>query len=132
MRCAYLLLTNFCVKSAFILKIRNILRAAKERNLEVVPLVQSFGHLEWILKLEPFIHLREDAQFPQVICFGSDAAFLILRSMIDQVSRPIAVCVYAFALFEGCRHSCRVWNAPISCEYACRSPSIELPQILIV
>lgn len=39
--------------------IRRILQAAKTNNLIVVPLVQTFGHLEFVLKLHEFKHLRE-------------------------------------------------------------------------
>lgn len=39
--------------------IRRILEAAKANNLIVIPLVQTFGHLEFVLKLREFKHLRE-------------------------------------------------------------------------
>lgn len=39
--------------------IRRILDAAKVNNLIVIPLIQTFGHLEFILKLGAFKHLRE-------------------------------------------------------------------------
>ncbi|KJH50131.1 hypothetical protein DICVIV_03768 [Dictyocaulus viviparus] len=63
-----------------------ILNEAKRYRLEVVPLVQTFGHLEWILKLEQFAHLREDSRFPQVICFAEKEAWNLITDMIDQVA----------------------------------------------
>jgi hexosaminidase len=47
--------------------IKLIKKLAAENNLYIMPLVQTYGHLEWILKIKSFSHLREDAQFPQVI-----------------------------------------------------------------
>ena len=47
--------------------VKSILKLAKDNNLTVMPLVQTYGHLEWLLKHKNFAHLREDPQFPQVI-----------------------------------------------------------------
>lgn len=47
-------------------EVRQILQAAKDAGLDIIPLVQTFGHLEWILKLEQFANLREHSKFPQV------------------------------------------------------------------
>ncbi|KAJ1365905.1 hypothetical protein KIN20_026375 [Parelaphostrongylus tenuis] len=66
--------------------VENILKEAKRHRLEVIPLVQTFGHLEWILKLEKFAHLREDSRFPQVICFPEPEAWDLITDMIDQVA----------------------------------------------
>ncbi|WKY00416.1 hypothetical protein Q1695_014903 [Nippostrongylus brasiliensis] len=63
-----------------------ILKQAKRHHLEVIPLVQTFGHLEWILKLERFAHLREDERFPQVICFPEPEAWDLITDMVDQVA----------------------------------------------
>ena len=66
--------------------VEKMLQKAKELQLEVVPLVQTFGHLEWVLKLEQFAHLREDPQYPQVICFGSSGSWELLTQMMSQVA----------------------------------------------
>lgn len=39
---------------------------AKLYNFEVIPLIQTFGHMEYFLKLQPYRHLREADEFPQV------------------------------------------------------------------
>lgn len=46
--------------------VRSILQAAKDQELEVIPLVQTLGHLEWVLKLDAFLHLRDDPNSPTV------------------------------------------------------------------
>ena len=40
---------------------------AKENDLTIMPLIQTYGHLEWLLKVKSFAHLREDQNYPQVI-----------------------------------------------------------------
>ncbi|CAI4227965.1 unnamed protein product [Auanema sp. JU1783] len=66
--------------------IESILQEARRHRLDIIPLVQTFGHLEWILKLEPFQHLREDVRFPQVICFPLSESWKLITEMIDQVA----------------------------------------------
>ncbi len=40
-------------------EIRTILTLARENGLEVIPLVQTFGHMEFVLKYKEHAHLRE-------------------------------------------------------------------------
>ena len=47
--------------------IEQLLQLAKVHGLKVMPLLQVYGHLEYVLKLKEFIHLREDKRYPQVI-----------------------------------------------------------------
>ena len=47
--------------------IGRIAAAAKRNGLVVVPLVQTYGHLEWLLKLAAFRHLRDNGRYPQVM-----------------------------------------------------------------
>nr|CAD2141152.1 unnamed protein product [Meloidogyne enterolobii] len=67
-------------------EVEKMLAAAKEYKFEIVPLVQTFGHLEWILKLNEFKHLRDDPLYPQVICIGSEESWQIIMDMINQVA----------------------------------------------
>lgn len=47
-------------------QIREILSAAHELKLDIIPLVQTFGHLEWFLKLSQFAKYRQVDRYPQV------------------------------------------------------------------
>ena len=47
--------------------VSKIVSYANTNGLEVIPLVQTFGHLEMALKLDEFKTLREAAGHPQVI-----------------------------------------------------------------
>lgn len=66
-------------------EIRTILTWAKDMSLDVIPLVQTFGHLEWILKHTPFSKLREVERYAQVICLSNNEAVELVKTAIDQV-----------------------------------------------
>ena len=51
----------------------------------MIPLIQSFGHLEYFLKLQQYRHLREVDEFPQAICPSRDEPFKLVTQIIDQV-----------------------------------------------
>ncbi|XP_073969624.1 hexosaminidase D-like isoform X3 [Rhodnius prolixus] len=65
--------------------IKEILRYANESSLEVIPLIQTFGHLEFVLKLDKFKHLREVFKYPQAICPSNNETHGVLLSMIDDI-----------------------------------------------
>ena len=46
--------------------IQHILQLATNNELEIIPLIQAFGHLEFLLKLERYTELREVHKYPQV------------------------------------------------------------------
>ncbi len=64
-----------------------ILSSAKNAGLEIIPLVQTFAHLEWILKLEKFAHLRDDHRYATVMCVGNEEAWNLIKEVIDQVAQ---------------------------------------------
>ena len=55
---------------------------AKENNLTIMPLIQTYGHLEWLLKVKPFAHLREDQNYPQVISPCLNETYTVLFGTI--------------------------------------------------
>ncbi|WKY09603.1 hypothetical protein Q1695_002174 [Nippostrongylus brasiliensis] len=66
-------------------EVRVILQKATQLGLEVIPLVQTFGHMEWVLKYEKFREYREVDEYPQVICIGNEKATEIAKEAIRQV-----------------------------------------------
>ncbi|XP_028967191.1 hexosaminidase D [Galendromus occidentalis] len=54
-------------------------------KLQVIPLLQTFGHMEFVLKYEKFRHLREVDEFPAVICPSKNESFNVIKEMANQV-----------------------------------------------
>lgn len=46
--------------------IKKINQLAHDSKLEIIPLIQTFGHLEFLLKIGEHAHLREVPEQPQV------------------------------------------------------------------
>lgn len=65
--------------------IADILEIARENGLAVIPLVQTFGHMEYVLKLQEFAELREVPNYPQVICPTNNKTIPHIKMMIDQM-----------------------------------------------
>ncbi|XP_053426993.1 hexosaminidase D [Nycticebus coucang] len=66
-------------------EIKEILQLARMNELEVVPLVQTFGHMEFVLKHLAFAHLREVAPFPNTLNPHEAESLALVGAMIDQV-----------------------------------------------
>lgn len=65
--------------------IKKILHLAKENQIEVIPLIQTFGHLEFFLKLKQNIDMREVFSNVGSLCPTHNRTMKVLRSMIDQI-----------------------------------------------
>lgn len=80
------ILSSIAAKNAYNKKdILEILQAAKALELNVIPLVQTFGHLEFALKLKEFYHLREVPESPQSLCPSLNSSFSFIKEMVTQV-----------------------------------------------
>ncbi|XP_043940950.1 hexosaminidase D [Protopterus annectens] len=66
-------------------EIKSILHLAKSNGLEVIPLVQTFGHMEFVLKHGEFSHLREVENFPNALNPHKVGSLELVHLMIDQV-----------------------------------------------
>ncbi|XP_008211560.1 hexosaminidase D [Nasonia vitripennis] len=71
-----------CYSKSEIMAIQEI---AKENNLIIIPLIQTFGHLEFVLKLKKYIDYREVVRYPQVVCPTYNKTIHLIYNMIDQV-----------------------------------------------
>ena len=65
--------------------VRAINELAKMHSFEVIPLVQTFGHLEFVLKLPEWRHLREVDMYPMALCPSKNESFTLVTAMIDQM-----------------------------------------------
>lgn len=65
--------------------ILSIQSLAQDLELEVIPLVQTFGHMEFVLKLPQFKHLRESKDSPSALCPLNHESFELVAEIIDQV-----------------------------------------------
>ena len=78
-------LRNVSAKNAFTTHdVQTIQTLAAQNDLMVIPLIQTFGHLEFVLKLDEFKHLREVPIYPQSICPTNDDSWKLITQMIDQ------------------------------------------------
>ncbi|KAM6403669.1 LOW QUALITY PROTEIN: hexosaminidase D [Rhynochetos jubatus] len=66
-------------------EVRAVLSKARAQGLEVVPLVQAFGHMEFVLKHKEFAHLREVKVFPNALNPHKEESRALVKAMIDQV-----------------------------------------------
>ncbi|CAG0889564.1 unnamed protein product [Darwinula stevensoni] len=66
-------------------EVTTILTAANELDLDVIPLVQTFGHLEFALKNEEFKDVRAVPSEPQALEPSRPEALKLVKDMIDQV-----------------------------------------------
>ncbi|XP_026908209.2 hexosaminidase D isoform X1 [Acinonyx jubatus] len=66
-------------------EIKEILHLAALNELEVIPLVQTFGHMEFVLKHKALAHLREVALFPNTLNPHEAESLALVGAMISQV-----------------------------------------------
>ncbi|XP_014256574.1 hexosaminidase D-like [Cimex lectularius] len=80
------ILKNVTSKTAYSEKeIREILKMAKNSRLDVIPYLQVFGNLEFLLKVKDFAHLREFPPSPWVIATSNQHSLTVIKTMIAQV-----------------------------------------------
>ncbi|CAF3812291.1 unnamed protein product [Rotaria magnacalcarata] len=61
-----------------------IQEAGKMHRIDIIPLIQTFGHLEWILKLERFKSYRDDLSLPTVISPCINETYILLEDLLQQ------------------------------------------------
>lgn len=66
-------------------EVHEILSTAKQYNLLIVPLVQTFGHLEFVLKTTKWRYLRECPKYCSSLCPSKRDSLPLITSMITQI-----------------------------------------------
>lgn len=66
-------------------QIRQFVERARTRKIQVIPLMQCFGHLEFVLRLPKYRHLAENPKTPSELCPCKDGAAELVHAMIDEI-----------------------------------------------
>ncbi|PRD31441.1 UNVERIFIED_CONTAM: Hexosaminidase D [Trichonephila clavipes] len=66
-------------------EIQKIQSLAAKNELEVIPLVQSFGHLEFLLKHDKYYEIREAERYPNALCPSHPKSEDVIMDMISQI-----------------------------------------------
>ncbi|KAK4874582.1 hypothetical protein RN001_013942 [Aquatica leii] len=64
---------------------KQLLELATDSGLTIIPLIQTFGHLEYVLKHDQWRNLREVEAYPSSICPSNSETMPLVRSMIKQI-----------------------------------------------
>lgn len=79
---------NISARSAFTEDdIKEIVSVCKSKNIEVIPMIQTFGKMEHVLKLEEFSELRENQNDWSTICPKAPRSLTVIAEMIEQVMK---------------------------------------------
>lgn len=66
-------------------QVRAFVEKASARKMKVIPMVQCFGHLEFVLRLPAYRHLAENPEHPSELCPAKEGASPLVRAMIAEV-----------------------------------------------
>ncbi|XP_069362997.1 hexosaminidase D-like isoform X1 [Maniola hyperantus] len=61
------------------------LKMVANLGFDVIPLIQTFGHMEHVLKIKEFKHLREVPLHSNVICPSKSESQILIMNMLKQV-----------------------------------------------
>lgn len=79
-------LANISAKNAYNQReLMHFLNAVSAHELKVMPLIQTFGHMEYALKIKDFDKVREVANSPQSICPSMDESHTLIQEMLTQL-----------------------------------------------
>ena len=65
--------------------VEQVLTAAHNFNMDVIPLLPTLGHLELLLKHSEFKYLRETEVYANALCPLHEESLTVVKKMIDQV-----------------------------------------------
>ncbi|XP_067859085.1 hexosaminidase D-like [Heptranchias perlo] len=77
-----ILKSTYAFSSADVDKIQQL---AESSNLEIIPLIQTFGHMEFVLKHDKYRHLREVERYPNSLNPHLPDSLNLVKEMVSQV-----------------------------------------------
>lgn len=79
-------LKSIRAKNAYTIEeIKEIINLAETSKLDIIPLVQTFGHVEFALKHKEWSKLREVPGSPQALCPSRNASLEFISDIVNQV-----------------------------------------------
>lgn len=69
--------------------IQMINNLSAHHNIRLIPLVQTFGHMEFVLKYSQYSHLSENTVYFDTICPSDPNSLVLIDEMIKQVNNKI-------------------------------------------
>ena len=66
-------------------QIEEMLNVAESLKMKVIPLIQTFGHLEFVLKHKEFTKFRADKEITTSICPINNGSVPLIKTLIDQI-----------------------------------------------
>ncbi|XP_045780429.1 hexosaminidase D-like isoform X2 [Maniola jurtina] len=66
-------------------ELQDFLKMVVNLGFDIIPLIQTFGHMEHVLKLKQFEHLREVPLHSNVICPSKSESQILIKNMLKQV-----------------------------------------------
>ncbi|GFN91360.1 hexosaminidase d-like [Plakobranchus ocellatus] len=68
-------------------EIEHILKISDSLGMNFIPLIQTFGHFEFVLKHTQFSALREVERYPMALCPSNPDSLQLVYKMLDQVMK---------------------------------------------
>lgn len=73
-------------------QLRRILDEARDLGLEVIPLVQCLGHLEWLLQHDEYADVREENEARAQLCPSNEQSLHVWAELTEQVLDFVGDC----------------------------------------
>ncbi|RUS76014.1 hypothetical protein EGW08_016219 [Elysia chlorotica] len=68
-------------------EIKHVGQMINTLGMSVIPLIQTFGHFEFVLKHKEFVSLREVEKYPMALCPSNTDCLELIYKMLDQVMK---------------------------------------------
>lgn len=80
--------------------IKTINNLAAKHNINIIPLVQTFGHMEFVLKLPQYNYLRENTLQLDSICPSDPHSLDLIDELVSQVPTSLVVLYSLILIFR--------------------------------